>query len=70
MIRMPVDYAETRESNTVDFLLSGIFSASNVIAGNLDVLIEIERSFNGYPKTPMSRLIKSRCEKGSMFLSQ
>ncbi len=65
--RMPVDYAETREFNTVDFLLSGIFSASNVIAGNLEVLIEIERSLNGFPKTPMRQLIKNKCEQGSMF---
>lgn len=65
--RMPLDYRETRESNAVDFLLSGIFSASNVIAENLEILIEIERSLNDYPKTPMRQLIKNKCERGSIF---
>lgn len=65
--RMPVNYEETRGANPVDFLLSGIFAATNVIAGNLEVLIELDRSLNGHLKTPMRRLLKNKWESGSIW---
>jgi glycogen synthase len=65
--RMPINYEETRESNPVDFLLAGIYAASYVIAGSLEAYVEIERSLNGYPKTPMRQLIKDKYESKSIW---
>jgi glycogen synthase len=62
--RMPINYEETRESNPVDFLLTGIFAADHIIAQSPDTCKQVERSLNGYPKNPMRRLIEDKYKNG------
>jgi len=59
--RMPAYYEETRESNLVDLLLSGIHSATQIDVASSDVLTETVRFLNSHPKTSLGNLLSKKC---------
>jgi starch synthase/alpha-amylase len=62
--RFPINYEETRETNPVDFLLSGIFAADYTnIAGPL-FLVKIGKSLIRSPEAPLVKLLSEKLAIG------
>jgi starch synthase len=66
--RMPANYEETRATNSVDLLLSGIFAADYVNAASMSFASEILscQSNRGYYGTAFSQLLADKCKNGSV----
>ena len=66
--RMPENYEETRATNSVDLLLSGIFAADYVNAASMSFASEILscQSNRGYYGTAFSQLLAEKCKNGSV----
>lgn len=69
--RMPVYFEETRETNFVDLLLSGIYAADFVNAASLGVASEIlaYQSQKKYNKSALRQLLAEKYAKGSVSCS-
>jgi len=62
--RMPLCYEETRETNPVDLLLSGIHAADYVNAASLGVASEVSICQAGDNKTVLRQLLRKKCQSG------
>jgi starch synthase/alpha-amylase len=62
--RFPVNYEETRETNPVDFLLSGIFAAEYTSVAGPVLLVKIGESLIRFPEAPMGRLLSEKLAVG------
>lgn len=62
--RMPLCYEETRETNPVDFLLSGIHAADYVNAASLGVTSEVSICQTRDNKTVLRQLLRKKCQSG------
>lgn len=57
---MPGDYAQTRQANCADLLLSGINAASMINAVSTDFLQELILSHSGEAKTQLHQLLRAK----------
>jgi starch synthase/alpha-amylase len=62
--RFPVNYEETREINSVDFLLSGIFAAHQVSIVSPAVLVKIGERLIRFPKVPLGQVLSRKLAIG------
>jgi glycogen synthase len=62
--RMPLCYEETRKSNPVDLLLSGILAADFVNAASLGFASEVLICQAGDNKTTLRQLLRTKCQRG------
>jgi hypothetical protein len=62
--RYPANYEETRETNPVNFLLSGIFAAPVVTAGGFAFLMKKEQHRNPFTELPMSEILADKLNTG------
>jgi starch synthase len=58
--RFPVNYEETRETNAVDFLLSGVFAAHHVSVASPAVLVKIAESLIRFPEGPLAKVLSEK----------
>lgn len=58
--RFPLNYEETRQTNAVDFLLSGIFAARHVSIASPALLVKIAESFIRSPEAPLVRVLSEK----------
>jgi starch synthase len=58
--RFPVNYEETRETNAVDFLLSGIFAAHHASIASTVALAKIVESLILFPAAPLGKLLSEK----------
>ena len=58
--RFPLNYEETRETNAIDFLLSGVFAARHVSIASPAVLVKIAESFILFPEAPLGRVLSEK----------
>ena len=58
--RFPVNYEETRETNAVDFLLSGIFAAHHASIASTGALAKIVESLILFPAAPLGKLLSEK----------
>ena len=58
--RFPINYEETRQTNAVDFLLSGIFAAHHVSIASSAILVKIAESLVRFPAAPLGRLLSEK----------
>ena len=58
--RFPVNYEETRETNAIDFLLSGIFAAHHVSIASPAALAKIAESLIRYPEAPLGKVVSEK----------
>ncbi|MEJ2100639.1 MAG: glycogen/starch synthase [Desulfobacterales bacterium] len=58
--RFPVNYEETRETNSVDFLLSGIFAAHHASIASTVALAKIVESLIRFPAAPLGKLLSEK----------
>jgi starch synthase/alpha-amylase len=62
--RYPLNYEETRESNPIDLLLSGILSADFVDTANYDFLTKMGEKQSSFAELPILRLLVKKRETG------
>ena len=62
--RFPANYEETRETNPVDFLLSGILAADYTIVAGPVLLVKIGESLSRFPAAPLGRLLSEKLAVG------
>ena len=62
--RFPATYEETRDTNPVDFLLSGIFAADYTIVAGPTLLVKIGESLSRFPAAPLGRLLSEKLAVG------
>ena len=62
--RFPANYEETRETNTIDFLLSGIFAADYSCIAGPDLLAKIGESLIRFPRSPLGRVLSAKMAVG------
>jgi starch synthase/alpha-amylase len=67
--RYPMNYEETRESNPIDLLLSGIFSADFVDTSNSAFLAKMAEKRSSFTELPIWRLVKKKNAFGVVFKS-
>ena len=58
--RFPVSYEETRETNAIDFLLSGIFAAHHVSIASPVALAKIVESLIRFPEAPLGKVVSEK----------
>jgi starch synthase len=58
--RYPVNYEETRATNAIDFLLSGVFAAQHVSIAGPAVLLNIAESFIRFPEAPLGKVLSEK----------
>ena len=58
--RFPVNYEETRETNPIDFLLSGILAAQRAIIAGPAVLVKIVESLIRSPEAPLGKVLSEK----------
>jgi starch synthase/alpha-amylase len=62
--RFPINYEETRETNPVDFLLSGIFAADYTNIAGPFFLVKIGKSLIRSPEAPLVKLLSEKLAIG------
>lgn len=62
--RFPASYEESRDTNPIDFLLSGVYFASHVATPDRFHLKEIAGGRNGVPMTPLRYVLANRSKHG------
>jgi len=67
--RYPLSYEETRGTNSVDLLLSGIFSANFVSASSSAFLSNMAQNRNGFAKLRLWELMVSKMSAGCAAIS-
>jgi starch synthase/alpha-amylase len=69
--RFPVNYEETRGTNPVDFLLSGIFAADYTSVAGPVFLVKIGENLIRFPEAPLGRLLSEKlavgCSAGTKY---
>jgi len=65
--RFPANYEETRDTNPVDFLLSGIFAAHAAKTANLSLLADFLEAQNRLDKASVRQLAAEKCRTASGF---
>jgi starch synthase len=58
--RFPLNYEETRQTNAIDFLLSGVFAARHVSIASPALLVKIAESFIRSPEAPLVRVLSEK----------
>ena len=58
--RFPGRYEETRETNPIDFLLSGVFAADHVSIASPALLVKIAESFIRFPGAPLRKVLSEK----------
>jgi starch synthase/alpha-amylase len=58
--RFPGNYEETRETNAIDFLLSGIFAAHHVSIASPSALAKIAESLIRFPEAPLGKVVSEK----------
>ncbi len=58
--RFPGNYQETRETNAVDFLLSGVFAAHHVRITSPALLVNIAESLMRFPEAPLGKVLSEK----------
>jgi starch synthase len=58
--RFPVSYEETRETNAIDFLLSGVFAARHVSIASPALLVKIADYIIRFPEAPLGRILSEK----------
>jgi starch synthase/alpha-amylase len=56
----PGKYEEIRETNAIDFLLSGVFAARHVSIASPAVLLKIAESFVHFPEAPLGKVLAEK----------
>ncbi len=62
--RFPVNYEETRETNAIDFLISGIFAARHASVASPAALVKIGESLIRFPKAPLGKALAEKLAVG------
>ena len=62
--RFPINYEETRETNPVDFLLSGIFAADYTSVASPVFLVKIGKNLIRSPEAPLVKLLSEKLAIG------
>jgi starch synthase len=68
--RYPLNYEETRETNPVDFLLSGVFAANFVTTSRLAFLANGCRDHSRFAKFPLWQVLAKKIESGCVTVNQ
>jgi len=58
--RFPCNYEETRQTNPIDFLLSGVFAARHVSIASPDLLVKVAERFIRSPEAPLVRVLSEK----------
>ncbi|MGW8303717.1 MAG: glycogen/starch synthase [Desulfobacterales bacterium] len=58
--RYPANYEETRTTNAIDFLLSGVFAAQHVSIAGLAALTKIAESLIRFSEAPLGRVLSEK----------
>ena len=58
--RFPLNYEETRETNSIDFLLSGIFAARHTSIATPTVLVKIAETLIRFPEAPLGKILSEK----------
>ena len=58
--RFPVNYEETRETNAIDFLLSGILAAQHAIIASPAALVKIAEILIRSPEAPLGKVVSEK----------
>jgi len=58
--RFPLNYEETRETNAIDFLLSGVLAARHVSIASPAVLVKIAESFIRFSEAPLGKILSEK----------
>lgn len=66
--RLPSDFEETRATNGVDFLLSGIHAATHLNLVNSDMAIQLVGGLNGRRLTRLQRALRRKFENSSVSI--
>jgi starch synthase len=58
--RFPLNYEETRETNAVDFLLSGILAARHTSIASPTAVVNIAETLIRFPEAPLGKLLSEK----------
>jgi hypothetical protein len=58
--RYPANYEESRATNAIDFLLSGVFAAQHVSIAGPDVLLNITQNIIRFPEAPLGKVLSEK----------
>jgi starch synthase/alpha-amylase len=58
--RFPVNYEETRETNPIDFILSGIFAARHISIASPTALVKIAETLIRFPEAPLGKVLSEK----------
>jgi starch synthase/alpha-amylase len=62
--RFPANYEETRETNLIDFLLSGIFAADHSCIAGSALLAKISENLVRFPRAPLGQVLSEKMAVG------
>ncbi|MBW2432436.1 MAG: glycogen/starch synthase [Deltaproteobacteria bacterium] len=62
--RFPANYEETRETNLIDFLLSGIFAADQSCIAGSALLAKIGENLVRFPRAPLDQVLSDKMAVG------
>lgn len=62
--RFPVNYEETRETNAINFLLSGIFAAHHASVASPATLVKIGENLIRFPEAPLGQVLSEKLAVG------